>query len=87
MAAATLYRSSCYLGAFFRRMRARLGAPKAITATARKLAKTIYRMLMNGEDYRELGENYYEQQYQDRVLANLNKRAKEMGYILTPIAA
>ncbi len=82
MAAASLYRSSCYLGSFFRRMRARLGAPKAITATAHKLAKTLYRMLMNGEDYRELGENYYEQQYQDRVLANLNKRAKEMGYTL-----
>lgn len=86
MAAATLYRSSCYLGAFFRRMRARLGAPKAITATAHKLAKTLYRMLMNGEDYRELGENYYEQQYQARVLANLTKRAKEMGYDLTPTA-
>ena len=82
MAATSLYRSSCYFGAFFRRMRARLGTPKAITATAHKLAKTLYRMLMNGEDYRELGENYYEQQYQDRVLANLNKRAKEMGYIL-----
>jgi transposase len=82
MAAASLYRSSCYLGAFLRRMRARLGAPKAITATAHKLAKILYRMLMNGEDYRELGENYYEQQYQDRVLANLSKRAKEMGYTL-----
>lgn len=67
--------------------RARLGAPKAITATAHKLAKTIYRMIMNGEDYRELGENYYEQQYQGRVLANLSKRAKEMGYTLTPLEA
>jgi transposase len=85
MAAASLYRSSCYFGAFFRRMRARLGGPKAITATAHKLAKTLYRMLMDGEDYRELGENYYEQQYQDRVLANLNRRAKEMGYTLTSL--
>lgn len=85
MAASCLYRSTCYLGAFYRRMRSRLGAPKAITATAHKLAKTIYRMLATGEDYRELGENYYEQHYQDRVLKNLKKRAKEMGYALTTI--
>lgn len=84
MAASTLYRSSCYLGAFFRKMRSRLGAPKAITATAHKLAKIIYRMLINGEDYRELGENYYEQQYHKRVLGNLKKRAKEMGFLLIP---
>lgn len=85
MAASSLYNSSCYLGAFFRRMRARLGTPKAITATAHKFAKIIYRMLVTGESYRELGENYYEQQYQKRILKNLEKRAKEMGYTLTPV--
>jgi transposase len=85
MAASSLYKSSCYLGAFFRRMRSRLGTPKAITATAHKFAKIIYRMLVNGEDYRELGENYYEQRYQERILKNLEKRAKEMGYTLTPV--
>ena len=68
-------------------MRSRLGAPKAITAVAHKLAKILYRMLVKGEDYRELGENYYEQQYQSRVVENLKKRAKEMGYSLMPIQA
>lgn len=87
MAAASLYRSTCYLGAFFRRMRARLGAPKAITAVAHKLAKILYRMMVTDEDYRELGENHYEQQYQERVLENLKRRAKEMGYSLSPIQA
>lgn len=87
MAAATLYRSTSYLGAFFRRMRARLGGPKAITATAHKLAKILYRMIVDGEDYQELGENYYEQKFQERVMENLKKRAKEMGYSLTPIQA
>ena len=87
MAAATLYRANCYLGAFLRRMRARLGAPKAITAVAHKLAKILFRMLVDGVDYRELGENYYEQRYEERVMANLRKRAKEMGYILTPMEA
>lgn len=84
MAASTLYRSKTALGAFFRRMRARLGAPKAITATAHKLARILYRMLTNGKNYREVGENYYEQQYQARVVANLTKRAEEFGFILVP---
>lgn len=85
MAASTLYRSRTAIGAFFRRMRARLGAPKAITAAAHKLARILYRMLTNGQNYREAGENYYEQQYQDRVVANLTKRANELGYILIPV--
>jgi transposase len=84
MAAASLYRSKTAIGAFFRRMRSRLGAPKAITAAAHKLARILYRMLTNGENYLELGENYYEQQYQARVMANLTKRAEEFGFILVP---
>jgi transposase len=84
MAAATLYRSKTALGGFFRRLRARLGGPKAITATAHKLARILYRMLTEGVNYRELGENYYEQQYQAKVLASLEKRAGELGYKLVP---
>lgn len=84
MAAASLYRSQTAIGAFFRRMRARLGAPKAITAAAHKLARVLYRMMTDGKNYREVGEDYYEQQYQARVIANLTKRAKELGYTLTP---
>jgi len=82
VAASTLYQSKTAIGAFFRRLRARLGAPKAITATAHKLARILYRMVTNGTNYREVGENYYEQQYQERVVANLKKRAKELGYTL-----
>ncbi len=65
-------------------MRARLGAPKAITAVAHKLARILYRMITTGENYREAGENYYEQHYQTRVIANLTTRAGELGFILTP---
>ena len=84
MAAASLYRSKTAVGAFFRRMRSRLGAPKAVTAAAHKLARILYRMLANGTNYWEVGENYYEQQYQERVMASLKKRAKEFGYVLVP---
>jgi len=70
MAAFALYRSKTAIGAFFRRMRARLGAPKAVTATAHKLARILYRMLTKGINYWEVGENYYEQQHQASTLLN-----------------
>jgi len=80
LAAQSLHSSKSALGAFYRRMRARLGAPKAITATAHKLAKLVYRMLKYGMDYVDSGQQYYENQYRERVIKNLTKRAHEMGY-------
>lgn len=82
MAAVSLYRSKTALGAFFRRVRSRSGALKAITATGHKLSRILYRMMVNRENYRETGENFYEQQYRARVIANLSKRANELGYTL-----
>jgi hypothetical protein len=70
------------LGAFYRRMRARLGAPKAITAAARKLAATAYRMLKYGEAFVERGQEAYEQQYKARVLASLRRSARHLGFQL-----
>jgi transposase len=84
IAAQTLHKSKSALGAFYRRMRARLGAPKAITAAARKLAATVYRMLKYGEAFVERGQDAYEKQYQDRVLANLRRSAKHLGFQLVP---
>jgi len=80
LAAQSLHSSKSALGAFYRRMRARLGAPKAITATAHKLAKLVYRMLKHGMDYVDSGQKYYENQYRERVIKNLTKRVREMGY-------
>jgi transposase len=82
IAAQTLHKSKTALGAFYRRMRARLGAPKAITAAARKLAATVYRMLKYGEAFVERGQEAYEQQYKERVLANLKRSAKHLGFQL-----
>jgi transposase len=84
LAASTLYRSKTALGAFFRRMRSRLGAPKAITAAAHKLARLIYRMLSEPQEYFEYGEDFYENRYKERVLKTLLKRAKEHGFDLIP---
>jgi len=84
MAAFTLSNSKSALGAYYRRMRSRHGAPKAITATAHKLARLIYSMLKHGTEYVDQGQDYYEQQYQERVMKNLKRRAAEMGFALVP---
>lgn len=82
IAANTLYRSPTALGAYLRRLKARLGPMKAITATAHKLALIIYNMLKHGVGYRESGQDYYEAQYKDRLLDRLKKQAKQLGYDL-----
>jgi transposase len=80
LAANLLYSSKTALGSFFRRMRARLGAPKAITAAAHKLAKILYNMLKDKKDFKEFGENYYEHQHKQCKLKSLKKKLKELGY-------
>jgi transposase len=82
LAASSLYRSRSALGAFYRRMKARLGAPKAVTATAHKLARLVYRMLRFGTEYVDRGQDYYERRYQSRVVSTLMRRAQELGYKL-----
>ena len=87
MAAQSLANSNTGLGGFYRRIRARLGAPKAITATAHKLARIFYRMWTTGQSYTDLGSDYYENRYKERVLRNITRRARELGYnaVLQPI--
>ena len=82
LAAACLYHSQSALGAFFRRMKARMGAPKAMTATAHKLARLLYTMLKYGTAYVRQGMDEYEQQYRDRMVKNMTRRAKALGYTL-----
>ena len=84
LAAHALRRSQTALGAFFRRLRARLGAPKAVTATAHKLARIFYCLWTKGGEYHDPGVDSYEQQYQKRILKNLQKRADELGFTLIP---
>ena len=86
MAAFSLNKSRSYLGGYFRRMKARLGSPKAITATARKLATIVYAMLKNRTSYVDLGQDYYEERYQSRLLQNLKRKAKHLGFELVPTA-
>ncbi|MBL8675836.1 MAG: IS110 family transposase [Alphaproteobacteria bacterium] len=85
MAALAVSRTETALGSFFRRIKNRHGAPKAITATARKIACIFYRMLQYGQDYVELGMEIYERRYKERVEASFRKKAAELGFDLVPL--
>lgn len=87
LAAFGLHKSKSALGALLRRLKAKIGAPKAITAVAHKLARLIYFLITKGVQYVEIGEKAYEQRYQERIIANLKRRAKELGFALSPMPA
>jgi transposase len=78
-AANTLIRSRTYLGAQYRRLRTKLGAPKAITAMAHRLARLVYRMLKHGQAYVDKGSQYYEERYRQQQIHVLRKRAAKLG--------
>ena len=84
IAAQALHRSDSALGAFFRRMRAKHGPAKAVTATAHKLACIIYYMLRDRTPYQDPGAQQYEQQHQERVIRNLKRKAARLGMQLIP---
>lgn len=84
LAAASLRASKSALGAYYRRLCARMDKPKAVTAAAHKLARLIYTMLTRGEEYTDQGQEQYELQYRERAMRNLAKRAEQMGMKLTP---
>lgn len=85
MAAVSLRNSQSALGAYYRRLCGRLDKPKAIRATAHKLARLIYTLLTKGTAYVDQGQDYYEERYHQRVLHHLNRKATAMGFRLTPI--
>jgi hypothetical protein len=84
MAALTISRLDSWLGAYCRRLKGRIGAPKAITATARKLALIFYRAVQQGGVVKRLTAEHYEQANRERILKNLRHRAGCFGFELTP---
>ena len=85
LAAQSLSRSQSVLGAFFRRMRAKLGAPEAITATAHKLARIIYHLLTTHEPYDETRVAKAEQDHQRRTESRVRAQARALGFQLVPV--
>jgi transposase len=87
LAAVTVGKTDTALGAFYRRLGARIGKAKAVTATARKIAVLFYNTLRFGMEYADPGASYYEARYRQRMVTNLRRRAKSLGFTLTAHSA
>lgn len=85
LAAVTVGKTNTALGAFYRRLAARIGKVKAVTATARKIAILFYNTMRFGMSYADPGADQYEQKYRERVLKQLHRRAAEFGLELHPV--
>jgi transposase len=84
LAALAAGRTQSAIGGFYRRLKARLGAPKAITATAHKMARIFYAMVTTGKPYAEQGSAAYEEAYRERTLRQLKRKANNLGFELVP---
>jgi transposase len=87
LAAATVGRTDTALGAFYRRLSGRVGKAKTVTATARKIAVLIYNVMRHGLEYVDPGASYYEERHRRRVLSNLQRHTKTLGYVLQLVPA
>jgi hypothetical protein len=85
LAAVTIGRTETALGAFYRRLSARIGKSKAVTATARKIAVLFYNAMRHGMQYVDPGASAYEERYKARVIKGLQRRAKALGFALQPV--
>jgi transposase len=87
LGASTLLKSQTYFGTQYRRLRSKLGAPKAITAMAHRLARLVYRMLKYGQPYVDKGAEYYEQRNRPLQIEFVRKRAAQLGLQVTAAKA
>ncbi|MPM66933.1 IS110 family transposase ISCARN20 [bioreactor metagenome] len=85
LVASAVGRTETALGAFYRRLSARIGKAKALTATARKIAILFYRAMRFGMRYEDPGADQYEQRYRERVVKQLQRRAAHFGFSLQPV--
>ena len=86
LAAVTVGRTNTALGAFYRRLAARVGKAKAVTATARKIAVLFYNAMRFGMNYQDPGADHYERRYRERVVKQLHRRAAEFGFTLQEVS-
>ncbi len=83
-AAPSVARSDPAFGAYYRRMRAKLGPHQAIVATAHKIARVVYHLLKEHEAFEKTSAMEYDQHCQQRELKQLQRKAAQLGYVLTP---
>jgi transposase len=83
LAAAAVVRADCATGAFYRRLKSRLGPAQAIVATAHMIARIVYRMLKDQVDYEAMRAAEYEQRYREREIKYLQRKAAKLGLTLS----
>ncbi|HLO15560.1 MAG TPA: IS110 family transposase [Anaerolineales bacterium] len=86
LAAISVMRADCVFGAFYRRMKSRLGPAQATVATAHLMARVVYRMLKYRVEYEPLSISEYEKRYHDQQIKYLEKRVAKFGFQLTPVS-
>jgi transposase len=86
MAARSVGKTMTPLGSYYRRIRSRIGGLGAVKATAHKLGCLVYRMLKHGQEYVVQSMAEYEAKMKENLLKSLQRKAKAMGFELTPIA-
>jgi transposase len=84
MAAQSVIRADCAFGAFYRRLKGRLGPAQALVATAHKIARTVYHMLKDRVHYHDIGAAEYNKRFREREMQYLQKKAAKLGYKLSP---
>jgi transposase len=87
MGAESLSRDKSYLGQYYRRMRARLGPAQAVTAAAHKVARIVYHLVTQHQEYDESVFAVIEQRHRERTRRRLARQAQQIGYALTPLTA
>jgi len=83
-AAASVMRADCAFGAFYRRLKSRLGPAQATVATAHKIARTVYHMLKFQLEYQAISATEYEQHFREREIKYLQRKAAQFGFSLLP---
>jgi len=82
VAAQSLHHSRSALGDFYRRMRAKLSGPKAMTAAADKLARIIFHLISTHQEFDDSKFAADQLRYQKPQEAKLHAKAKSMGHVL-----
>ncbi len=83
-AAAAVLRANCAFGAFYRRLKSRLGPAQAVVATAHKIARVVYHMLKYKVEYQAITTAEYEQRFREREIKYLQRKAARLGFLLSP---
>lgn len=86
LAASAVVRADCAAGAFYRRIKSRLGPAQAIVATAHLIARMVYRMLKFKVEYQALKAEEYDQRFREREIKYLQRKATRLGFAISPLA-